>query len=74
MDTTMKELTLTISIVDLEILLSEMKANKSNEICDTATIDIKYDTDWESYKMKRGRNVGTQHSYYAECNGLQIDL
>lgn len=63
-----------ISICELESLLSKMKEHRENnsDLSTSATIDLDFDTDWGTLVISNGIGNAYQHSSYAECNGLKF--
>lgn len=62
---------ITLSISELESLLSKMTEHKENNgtLGNTVTIDLDYDTDWQTLRFSDKVGNAYQHNSYAECNG-----
>lgn len=62
---------ITLSIQELESLLSKMKEHKEHnrDLSNTATIDLDYDSDWNTLRISDSVGNAYQHSSYAECVG-----
>lgn len=59
---------------ELESLLNKMIEHRQNnkDLAQTATIDLDYDTDWETLRLSDKVGNARQHSNYAECDGLSF--
>lgn len=62
---------ITLSESELESLLSKMKEHRQNNnaLGYTVTIDLDYDTDWQTLRISDKVGNAYQHNSYAECNG-----
>lgn len=62
---------ITLSISELESLLSKMKEHKekNDSLGNTVTIDLDFDSDWQTLRISDKVGNAYQHNSYAEYNG-----
>ena len=67
---------ITLSISQLEDLISMMKEHKSNnpDLSSSAIINLDYDTDMNSLVISDRIGNAKQFSSYAECNGHSFTI
>lgn len=76
MNNQIENLEITLTISELENLLSVMKNNQKNNACISGVAKLKmcYSTDYRTFILEGGRESGYQFNDYQECNGVYIDI
>lgn len=65
---------ITLYVKELESLLSKIQEHKRNnpDLDSTVTIELDFDTDWNSLRLSDNAGNAYQHSGYVECDGLKF--